>query len=115
MVKCIAPGAASHRGNKIEIAADGSCELSEEMLYEMRAHGFREWNGNNISAAVVVQPTLPSVATPEVEGMSRQKLMRALKGLVKGNLMRFSTDELKRLVHQSRRTEADDSKRPLPA
>jgi len=43
MVKCFGPGSASHRGRKITPANDGSCELSERALEEMRPHGFREW------------------------------------------------------------------------
>ncbi len=43
MVKCFAPHAASHGGKPIVIADDGSSELTEAALAEMRPHGFREW------------------------------------------------------------------------
>lgn len=100
MVKCLAPGNASHRGKPIAIAEDGSCELSEHQLEEMRAHGFREWEGGEASVTITgheSERTMPR----DVERMSRPELMKALKGRAKGNLMSMSMDELRRLVRET--------------
>jgi hypothetical protein len=105
MVKCIAPGNASYRGKAIDIAQDGSCELSEEALEEMRAHGFREWGGDEPEAAKNAKPD--TGATGDAETMSRPELMKALKGRAKGNLMAMSMDELRRLVHEARGAKPD--------
>jgi hypothetical protein len=100
MVKCIAPGKASHRGKPIAVAEDSSCDLSEEALEEMRGHGFREWDGDSSpEAANDPAPAIP--ATDDVETMSRQALMKALKGQAKGNFVAMSTDELRRLLRET--------------
>jgi len=100
MVKCIAPGPASHRGKAIDIAEDGSCELSEAALEEMRAHGFREWDGDEAStrAANTVAENSPS---RDIETLSRPELMKALKGRAKGNFMSMGIDELRRLARET--------------
>lgn len=101
MVKCVAPGSASHRGKSIDVAPDGTCELSEEALEEMRAHGFREWGESKTpESAVDEAPIIP--ADVDVEAMSRPELMKALKGRAKGNLMIMSTDALRQLVREIR-------------
>ena len=106
MVKCIAPGSASHRGKPIEIAEDGSCELSEHALEEMRAHGFREWQGDEArEAGDDSAPAAPS----DFDSMSRPELMKALKGRAKGNLMSMSMDELRRLVRETAGAKPDGS------
>ena len=106
MVKCIAPGRASHRGKPIAVADDGSCELSEEALDEMRAHGFREWDDRNASDAAI-DGAAAIAESGDVEAMSRQELMKALKGRAKGNLMTMSTDALKQLLRETGGAKAD--------
>jgi hypothetical protein len=108
MVRCFAPGPGSWRGRPIAIAEEGSCELSIEALDEMRAHGFREWNGGETPA--VVPHAVGTSTTDDVEGMSRSNLLKALKGFAKGNLMVVSTNELKRLVRERRGAESNASK-----
>lgn len=101
MVKCVAPGNASYRGKKIVIAADGSCELSEEAFTEMRAHGFREWESSPAPTETAIDDTPENPATGNVETMSRRALMKALKGRARGNFMAMSTAELQRLVRET--------------
>lgn len=101
MVKCVAPGSASHRGKSIEVAPDGTCELSEEALEEMRAHGFREWEETK-SSEMALAEAAATLENTDVEAMLRPELMKALKGRAKGNLMIRSTDALRQLVREIR-------------
>ncbi|HEY1615136.1 MAG TPA: hypothetical protein VGF97_15735 [Rhizomicrobium sp.] len=93
MPKCIAQGAATWRGQPIEIAADGTCEISDDALDALRAHGFAEWEAPDRSTL------------PPVEALSRHEMFDWLKERGVPTCWNMANAALRLLVLESREGE----------
>lgn len=90
-MKCFAPNPATYRGQPVEIAEDGSCELSTEALNELRAHGFREWTPDD-------EINNDQGSTTDPANLSRKELLSLLKGKNAGNITLMDTETLRGLA-----------------